>query len=278
MRIAVIGSGLVGSALGTRLLDGGHDVIGTTTRIERVAVVAPSFTEVRVVRGSDLTALESLIDDCDAVVVTAGPSAAQAMTRDDRAASYRDVLVATAQNVCAVGGDAQLVMLSALSVYGDAADGDGLVTERSPLTASDDPSPSMFQAAEQMYRAVAAERSCIFRCADIWGAHDLPIADKVRFAHERLNASVPFQGEALFFRVHTDVVVDAVVHAVTQRLVGTFNLTSGDMPRSNAETFDAISAELGFGPLEYRGEIRGPSVPVSSEALARTGFTWRGLH
>ncbi len=272
MKVAILGSGLVGSALGTRLLAAGHHVTGTTTRPERIDVIKECFSEVRILRGSDRGAVAELMDACDAAIVTAGPSAAQAMTREDRAASYHDVLVTTAESVCATDNTAQLVMLSALTVYGDAADADGLVTESSPLTTSDDPSPSMFQAAERVYRDRAPDRSCIFRCADIWGAHDPPIADKVRFAHDILHGSIPFQAEALFYRVHTDDVVNAILHAIGRRLVGTFNLAPSDVPLTNASLFDTISADLGYGPLEYRGEIRGPSVPVSVAALDAAGF------
>jgi len=272
MKVGILGSGLVGSALGARLLAFGHHVTGTTTRSERIDVIGDCFSEVRVLRGSDRASVAGLVDGCDAVIVTVGPSAAQAMTREDRAASYHDVLVATAESVCAAASTAQLVMLSALTVYGDAADADGLVTESFSLTTSDDPSPSMFQAAESVYRDTAPDRSCIFRCADIWGAHDPPIADKVRFAHDILKGSVPFQAEALFYRVHTDDVVNAVLHAVDGRLVGTFNLASSEVPLTNATLFDAISSDLGYAPLEYRGEIRGPSVPVSVAALDAAGF------
>jgi len=272
MRVVVIGSGLVGSALGPTLRSAGHTVVGTTTTEARLAVIADRFDEVALVRGSDAAAVALLTAGADAVVVTAGPSAARAMTREDRAATYNDVLVATAESVAGVAGNALLVMCSAMSVYGDAADHLGVVTEDGPLTDSDDPSPAMFRAAEDTYRRLAGERSCIFRCADIWGPDDPPIEDKVRFAHESLGGSVPFQADALFYRVHVDDVTAAIVHAISTGLVGTFNLTCAETPRRNSEVFDAISGSQGFGPLTYRGEITGPSVPVSVGRLAASGF------
>ena len=273
MRVVIIGSGLVGSALGPALRAAGHTTVGTTTTLSRLPTISDRFDEVAVLRGSDSDAVNKLVEGADAVVVTAGPAASSAMSREDRAATYHDVLVRTAESVAGAPSDALLIMCSALSVYGDAANGCDQVDEDSPLTTSDDPSPSMFQAAEEAYRRLAGERTCIFRCADIWGADDLPIGDKVRFAHERLGGSVPFQAESLFYRVHVDDVVAAMIHAIDRRLVGTFNLTCADPPEANAAVFDAISTQLGFPPLEYRGEIKGPAVPISVGRLASTGFT-----
>jgi nucleoside-diphosphate-sugar epimerase len=273
MRVVIIGSGLVGSSLGPALRAAGHTTVGTTTTASRLLTINDRFDEVALLRGSDSNAVNKLVDGADVIVVTAGPAASSAMSRDDRAASYHDVLVRTAESVAGAPSGAQVIMCSALSVYGDAANGCDEVDEDSPLTTSDDPSPSMFRAAEETYRRLAGDRACIFRCADIWGADDLPIEDKVRFAHELLGGSVPFQAESLFYRVHVDDVVAAMVHSIDRRLVGTFNLTCAEPPDANASVFDAISAQLGFPPLEYRGEIKGPTVPISVSRLASTGFT-----
>ena len=273
MRVTVIGSGLVGSELGVALRSAGHHVVGTTTTPTRVPELADRFDDVRVVVGRDRDAVADVVSDADAVVVTAGPSAARAMTRADRAATYRDVLVTTAEHVVAASGDAHLVMLSSLTVYGTASDHLGQVDEDSPVSTSDDPSPANFLAAESVYRDGARDRSCIFRCADITGPADVPIEDKVAMAHTALGGSVPFGPDSLFYRVEVADVVDAVAFALEERLVGTFNLTHDGRPGTNRDIFDAIARSQGRGPLEYRDELSAPTVPVSVARLRAAGFT-----
>jgi hypothetical protein len=130
----------------------------------------------------------------------------------------------------------------------------------------------MFQLAETTYRDAAGDRLTIFRCADITGGEDPPIADKVRMAHQVLGGSVPFHDEALFYRVHVLDVVRAVEHALAQRTVGTFNLTHAELPPRLQPYFDALSELDGLPPLTYRNELRAPTQPVSVEALLGTGF------
>ncbi len=276
MRVTVIGSGLVGSELGPRLAADGHHVTGTTTTPAKVEALAGTFDEVRVVVGSDRSAVARVVEGADAVVVTAGPSAERAMTREDRAASYHDVLVATARSVVAAAGAPHLVMLSSLTVYGSAADHLEVVDEDAPTSTSDDPSPANFLAAEWVYRTGAGDRSCIFRCADIHGVTDPSLADKVRMAHQVLGGSVPFGADSLFYRVDVADVADAVAFALGHRLTGTYNLMAPGTPRTNQDLLDEIGRSQGFGPLEFRDELSAPARPVSGDRLAAAGFRPRG--
>jgi nucleoside-diphosphate-sugar epimerase len=272
VRLLCIGSGLVGSQFAAAARAGGHSVVGTTTTPDKVGPLGEVFDEVRLLRGGDAPAVADAAAGCEAIVVTAGPSAARAMTREDRAATYREVLVDTARSVVSVPGDPHLVMLSALSVYGNAADHLASIDEDAPTTDADDPSPAMFLAAEGTYREAAGERTTILRCADIYGADDPPVEAKVRMAHEVLGGSVPFGGEALFYRVAVEDVAAAILFALERRLVGTFNLTHAEVPASNRELFDRVGAAQGFGPLEFRDEIAGPCAPVSTDRLRSAGF------
>ena len=195
------------------------------------------------------------------------------MTPQERAATYDEVLVQTAHSVVAgVPGTARVVALSSLSVYGDAADGEASVTEQSPLTKAADASPQKFQEMERTYQQALGERAVIFRCADIFGAGDPPIEAKVQMAHTVLGGSVPFSGDALFYRVHVDDVIDAVMFAIEHDLTGVYNLTHAEVPTTNRERFDAIGSSLGLPPLTFRDELKAPAAPISVARLADAGF------
>lgn len=275
MKVLVLGCGFVGTDLARRLVAGGHHVVGTTTTPEKVEALSVVCSEVQVLRGSDGEAVARASAGCDAIVVTAGPSAAHAMTVEERSATYHDVLVATAESVVSVPGDPHVVMMSSFSVYGDAADHLDEVAEDAPLTDSDDPSPACFQAAERVYLEGAAGRSTVLRCADIFGGDDPPLETKITMAHEMLGGTVPFGASPLFYRVHVLDVSRAIEHVLAGRHTGVFNLTHPGVPPANAELFDRVSAAQGYPPLEYRGEIAAPSRPISVARLVATGFELR---
>ncbi|KAA1420505.1 NAD(P)-dependent oxidoreductase [Mumia zhuanghuii] len=275
MRVLVIGAGLVGSAAAKTLRERGHHVTGTTTTPAKVDALNPLFDEVVVLRGSDREAVHAQVAAADAVVVTAGPSAAHAMTPEDRAATYHEILVATAESVTSAPGTPHLVALSSLSVYGNASNHLDVVTEDSPVTDSDDPSPSRFLAMEATYLDSAGDRATVFRCGDIFGADDPPIETKVAMAHQYLGGSVPFGADALFYRLSVEDAADAIVFAVENATVGLFNLTHPELPPRNGEIFDVIGASQGLPGLTYRAEIAAPSAPISVERLADAGFVAR---
>lgn len=273
MKVLVIGAGLVGTEVGARLRALGHEVAGTTTTPGKVEGLKEHFDQVYVLRGSDKEAVAAAVAGHDAVVVAAGPNAQKAMTPEDRAASYREILVDTAESVVAAGDAPYLVALSSLSVYGDAADELAEVTEDGPVTDSPDPSPTMFLAMERTYLDGAGDRTCVFRCGDIFGAGDPPVEAKIAMAHQYLGGSVPFSGDALFYRLAVDDAVDAIVHALQHRITGVHNLTHAEVPPTNAALFDAISAAQGLPALIYRDEIASPKAPISVAKLSATGFT-----
>lgn len=273
MKVLVIGAGLVGTEVGARLKALGHDVSGTTTTPGKVEGLKEHFDEVYVLRGSDREAVAAAVAGHDAVVVAAGPNAQKAMTPEDRAASYQEILVDTAESVVAAGGSPYLVALSSLSVYGDAADHLAEVVEDGPVTDSTDASPTMFLAMERTYLDAAGDRAVVFRCGDIFGAGDPPIEAKVGMAHQYLGGSVPFSGDALFYRLAVEDAADAIVHALEKRITGLHNLTHAEVPPTNAALFDAISAAQGLPALVYRDEIASPKAPISVAKLTATGFT-----
>ncbi len=272
MRVLIIGCGLVGKELARRLKQNGHHVIGTTTTPSKVESLREACSEVRVLVGSDRAAVHEAAQGCDAIAVCAGPAAQQAMTPEQRKATYRKILVETAHSAATAPISGPVVALSSLSVYGDAANHLDVIYEDSPLTKSEDASPACFQAAERMYMEHAKGRATIFRCSDICGGDDPSIEEKIKMAHQFLAGSVPFHDDALFYRVHMLDVVGAMQFAIEHKTSGIFNLTHAEVPPSNKDFFDAIADAQGMAHLSFRNELLAPSKRVSTERLQQAGI------
>lgn len=270
MRFLILGCGLVGRVLAAQLRAEGHQVRGTTTTPGKVAALRQLCDEVLVLRGGDGPAVAAALADCDAAAICAGPSPAQAQTPEQRRAHYHEILVGTAQSIAAAPSAAPIAALSSMIVYGDAAPAARL-DEDSPLRPASDASPACFREMERIYLQLGA-RSCVFRLADVFGADDPPLREKVRMAHQYMGGAVPFAAAALYYRVAAEDVARAMRFAFQQQLRGLYNLSHEEVPLRNSELFDAHCAAAGLPPLHYRGDLRMAEAPVSSQKLQRAGF------
>jgi nucleoside-diphosphate-sugar epimerase len=117
MRIMVLGAGKVGVEGAARAGARGWEVVATTTTPARVAELEPLVDEVVVLVGSDTEAVKAAADGVDAILVAASPRIMQSVTVEDRARSYRDVLVASCESAAAACD--RVLFLSSISVYGD---------------------------------------------------------------------------------------------------------------------------------------------------------------
>ncbi len=269
MRVLVVGAGNVGSEVARMLRTAGHEVTGTTTRRERLAEVEQAAGEAIILDGADPGAVARAAAGSDVVIVTVSPPVSGAMTPEQRAVTYRSVLVGTCSHVAEVAD--WVVFLSSISVYGQA--GDGIVTESSPITDTHEPAVVNFRGAE--VAVLAASGGCVLRAPDIYGhPNDIDFATRVRFAHEYMGGSVPFAADARFNRLHHVDAARAVVHAVDARLVGTYNVVPDHDWGTNREVFDRLAAEQALAPLTFRDEIWTPRGPISSGRFEATGYSF----
>ncbi|BEL08423.1 hypothetical protein Q0Z83_066140 [Actinoplanes sichuanensis] len=271
MRYVIVGCGNVGLELAARWTTAGHHVTGTTTTPGRVDEIAAVSAEVAVLRGSDRDALARATDGADAVVLTVSPRIFRAFDAQTRVAEYADTLTATAATAVTV--HPRVVFTSSISVYGR---GDSTpVTEDSPRTDDPDASPRNFIAAEAA--VLATTRGAVVRIPDVYGhPRDIDYPARVKLAHEMLGGSVPFDGDALIYRIDYRDAAAALDHVVTHNLTGAWNAVPDTIvPPTNREFFTRIAAEAGLPALTYRAEIATPTVPISSARLRAKGFTFR---
>jgi len=270
MRYVIIGCGNVGMELARRWTSAGHQVVGTTTSPDRVAELGAVCTEVAVLRGSDRDAVARTVDGADAVVLTVSPRIARSYDDAARVAEYADTLTASARTAAAL--HPRVVFTGSISVYG-AGTGD-VITETTPVTEDDDASPREFAAAEAA--VLAAPRGAALRIPDVYGhPRDIDYPARVKMAHEILGGSVPFSAESLLYRIDYRDAAAALAFVVERGLSGLYNaVPDAEVPPTNARAFGEICAQLGLPPLTFRGEIKTPTVPISSARLRGEGFAF----
>ncbi|MBB2946800.1 nucleoside-diphosphate-sugar epimerase [Actinoplanes lutulentus] len=270
MRYVIVGCGNVGMELARRWTAAGHHVVGTTTSPARAAEVGAVCASVAVLRGSDRSALSEAVTGADAVVLTVSPRITRAFDATARVAEYADTLTATARTAAAVHD--RVVFTSSVSVYGRGLA--PVVDETTPLTDDPDASPRNFIAAEAA--VLAAARGAVVRLPDVYGhPRDIDYPSRVKLAHEMLGGSVPFDGEALLYRIDYRDAAAALDFVVTGGLTGVYNAVPDAVtPPTNREVFAGICAAEGWPDLTYRAEIATPVVPMSSAKLRAAGFTF----
>lgn len=117
-RIAVIGCGYVGSALGEALVRAGHDVAGTTTTPVRTQELQQLGIRPHVLSVADHKALHTMLTDREVVYLTVAPT--------HPSKNYRDVYLVAARNlVVAADGTSvtRIIYTSSTRVYGESDGG-----------------------------------------------------------------------------------------------------------------------------------------------------------
>ena len=270
MRILILGLGNIGRALAVQLREEGHSVRGTTTSPEKIQDLEALVDDVSVLFGHEQGKVENAARGCDVIVVTVSPDVAKSRTVEEREAHYREVLVDTC--VSATRACARVIFASSFSVYGDGGEGDGPITETTPLTDDDEPSSKYFQAAEQA--VLANDLGCVLRFPDMYGAPgDLSYPERVRLAHDHFGGKTVFDADAPLYCIHYYDVVRAIRHVIDNSLTGVFNVCDDDrLPYTNQQVFDALCDSLALPRLEFLGHIKAPNRKISARRFYATGY------
>jgi nucleoside-diphosphate-sugar epimerase len=269
-RYLILGLGHVGKALSQRLRATGARVVGTTTTAAKVDELRAYADEVRVLKGGDREAVLAAAAGADAIVVTVAPNVRQARTREEREASYRDTLVASCESAAAAAP--RVLFLSSFSVYGDGGPGSGPITEDTPRRNEEEPSARFYGQAERA--VLASAEGCVLRLPDIYGAPgDLSFPERVQLAHKLMQGRGPFSADALLYVIHFQDVVAAAEHALIHSLRGIYNVCyHPTVPPTNSEVFDELCRRQGLAPLQFLGQIKAPTRPISAQKLYDTGY------
>lgn len=266
-RIAIIGCGYVGSALGEALVRRGHEVVGTTTTPGRKEELRALGIEPQVIEVAEVKRLHAMLTDREAVFLTVAPPR--------RGECYREVYLGGVKNLLvAIDGTAvtRIVYTSSTRVYGQ-GDG-GWVDESSPTAPQDENGRILVEAEDALLAAKgdhgeqvnctgpqdaqtprgpksAGRRheqevfATVVRLGGIYG----PGRDVVARIHSRAGTERS-DGDAYVNLIHLDDIVSALSALVDVRHHGVLNLTD-DQPEPRREFYDRVLSRADLRPIHW---------------------------
>jgi nucleoside-diphosphate-sugar epimerase len=258
-------------ALAEQWTASGDQVVGTTTRPDRLDDVAAVCTRAQLIDGGDWTPIAAIAGNADAVFLAARPRLRSCLTRAQRARQYRSTVLGAA--LAARSANRRVLFLSSTVVYGDGGPGGSQpIDERVAPTADLEPAAQTFAAAERI--VLETPQGTVLRVPDVYGHRlDLEYPAWLELAHELTSGVLPLTGQALCYRVDYRDVASAVALVLAKDLHGVYNVVPDSRrPRMVAEVFDGLADAAGRPRPTYSGEIKTPVRPISSTKLRNTGY------
>ena len=217
--LAVIGCGYVGTTLAEYWQQQGNCVTGTTTRIERVAVLQSVLSAAKVVQGHDFQAVSAVVSGQDTVVVSIAPLRSQVGDPTRYAATYLPM----AQNLGKLIQESdqllQVIYLSSCSIYGDRQG--RWVDETTPIVPATEQIRILQEVEQTLLRASKdTQRVCILRLGGIYG----PGRELLKRYSSLAGKTLPGKGDRVINWVHLADIVGVIEFARTNQLSGIYNV------------------------------------------------------
>ncbi len=270
MNIAIIGCGYVGTAVATHWHgDCGHYITATTTTKERVTELEQVAQQVVVMRGEDKSALQAVIQNQDAILLSIAPTGRRPVDPQ----IYKETYLDTAKNLVWALQYApsvkQLIYTGSYSVYGNT---DGAWVDEESLVTPGNKKSEVLHDTEQVLLQATREnlRVCLLRLGGIYGPER-----KLVKIFGRL-AGTTFAGDGEYFTnwVHLDDIVSAIAFILLSRLEGIYNLVD-DVPWITRHLVERVCEVHGLPPVSWDASpsnLRSGSVRVSNHKIKAAGY------
>ena len=267
--IAILGCGYVGGALAECWQEQGHFVTGTTTRSYRVGALNAAVSQAVVMKGDDLTAVQSLLEDKRTLVVSVAPTSSQEV--DDEV--YEHTYLTTAKNIATALGNApnvkQVIYLSSCSVYGD-RQGEW-VDEMANIDPVDRKSQVIYEAEQIILEAAnESQKVCVLRLGGIYG----PGRELVNMFGGLAGMTMPGKGDRFINWIHRDDIIGAIEFARSHELDGIYNLVD-DSQLTVKEQVQLVCSSYGLPQVKWDPSKFSPprkSLQVSNHKLKSAGY------
>ena len=272
MKIAIIGCGYVGSALGKTLAVQRHDVVGTTTTPSRTDELRQLGLTPALLDVSNVDQLHNLLADREAVYLTIAP------TR--RGTDYRDVYLAAAKALATATENTsakRIIYTGSTRIYGQ--DDGSWVDETSPTDPRDENGRILLQT-EQTLLDMAAQPGAaalratprkpvnvtVLRLGGIYGP-DRDYRRRIR----GLAGTTRTDGNLYVNLIHLDDIVQALVALLTVPYHGVLNLVD-DSPEQRRAMYDRTLNEVNLPPIQWHKdeEATGLGKRVSNDLIKQT--------
>jgi nucleoside-diphosphate-sugar epimerase len=267
--IAILGCGYVGTALADCWQEQGHFVTATTTSRSRVALLGEIVSKAIVMKGDDLTAVHSLLEGQDTLVVSIAPTGSQPADEATYAATY----LTTTKNLVEALEQAptvkQIIYLSSCSVYGD-RQGEW-VDETDQIDPMEHKSQILYDSEQIILQAANQhQKVCVLRLGGIYG----PGRELVGMFGGLAGMTIPGNGDRFVNWIHRDDIIGAIEFARLNQLNGVYNLVD-DSQMTVKEQVKRVCDYYNLPPVSWdssRLSFQRKSLRVSNQKLKAAGY------
>lgn len=241
-RVAIIGCGFVGAAVGKALVELGCDVIGTTTTSSRASELKALGVRPVILDVSQTQRLAEVLADRQVAYLTVAPK--------QRGADYRSVYLMGARALVEAAGESSLrriIYTSSTRVYGES--GGQWVDESTPAQPADENGRVLLEAEAALLQGGnkpdRARCVTIVRLAGVYGRERDPL--------ERIRSRADMErndGEVYLNLIHIDDVVGALVRLLQVNHHGVLNLAD-DLPTKRRAYYDRVLSESHLPPIRW---------------------------
>lgn len=259
MSVVIAGCGDLGTEIGLRLAEQGHEVVGLRRHAERVPAPLTGLpVDLR-------TEVPQLPGDVELLVVA---TAADGRTPEDYRAAYVDGLRNLLTGVLEAGAlPRRALLISSTAVCGD-GDGEEVTEDDPPAPAT--PTAEVLLEAEEIFHE-HFPHGTVLRLAGIYGPGRTRLIDRARAGAAA--------GAAWTNRIHRDDAAAAAVHLLTMAAQPlTLYLGVDDEPARERDVLAFLAEQLGAPPPEDVPEADAPrrgSKRLSNRRLRASGFALR---
>jgi nucleoside-diphosphate-sugar epimerase len=267
--ITILGCGYVGSALANYWQERGHFVTGTTTSRAKLSRVSEAVSKAVLMKGDDITAVHSLLQNQDTLVISIAPTGFQ----EADAAIYETTYLNTTKNLVEGLNQApnvkQIVYLSSCSVYGDRQG------EWVDETAQIDPlehKSQIIHESEKIILQAANEHQkvCVLRLGGIYG----PGRELVSMFGGLAGMTMPGKGDRFINWIHRDDIIGAVDFIRLNELEGVYNLVD-DSRLTVKEQVKRVCSHYNLPQVHWDAtklSLQNKSLQVSNQKLKAAGY------
>lgn len=239
-KVAVVGCGYLGSALGRALVSAGHDCVCTTTTESRAAEIEAFGATPAIVALANTSRLHELLADRETLFLTVAPNSA--------CPDYREVYLEGARSLIRAVADTgvrHIVYTSSIGVYGQ-QDG-SWVDEHSPTIPETENGRILLETENVLlsYGESTHVTVTILRLGGIHGPGRDP-ADRFKTLAVRERSD----GDRYLNMIHRRDAVSAMIALLDRPHAGVLNLTD-DQPTTRRDYYDRLAASTGVQPITW---------------------------